>query len=372
MHQASTPTIKIGGLGPLALPGLEWAGRDLHDAMTLAVTNLNQGPGVLGRQVVLQFEDTRGEPQAGIDAVTRLAASGVHAFAGEFHSMVTDAIIEPIEQTGLPFVCASATMDSLTARRASCLFRLSAPQSLGWNVYADFLLAEGVRHAAVLQDDNAYWNNGPSIIERKLTDAGARCTRISTRVGEAASGAWLTQLGRLIPAPDCALLLMGYPEPLGSVFRALRTGGLAGDHLVIGDPAGRVAGPDWPDVAGPADHTVPYLAYVEPGNLTGIGRQVATQFKAKTGRDPTFVALEGYDAILVLAHAFDMAATTEPAAVLAALRAGAVPGTRGSIRFKTEPEGVAHQQWTWPPVSVVAHAPSGRSGPGARLLWPRD
>jgi ABC-type branched-subunit amino acid transport system substrate-binding protein len=135
--------IRIGGLGPLSLPGLVWAGRDLLDGMNLAVMHLNAGPPVLGGRMTLFFQDTLGERRAGVAAVKKLIEQGAHAFAGEFHSMVADAIVEPIQQTGLPFICASATMDSITARRLSCVFRLCPPQSHGWRIFADFLFGSG-------------------------------------------------------------------------------------------------------------------------------------------------------------------------------------------------------------------------------------
>lgn len=123
--------IRIGGLGPLSLPGIPWAGRELQDGMALAVKQLNDMGGVLGKSLTLLFEDTHGHPEVGVTAVERLLEKQVHAFAGEFHSVVADAIVEPVQLSGLPFVCASATLDTITTRRLSCVFRLAPPQSYG-------------------------------------------------------------------------------------------------------------------------------------------------------------------------------------------------------------------------------------------------
>jgi ABC-type branched-subunit amino acid transport system substrate-binding protein len=120
----------------MTLPGLTWAGSDLQHGMTLAVEQINGAGGALGKPLELLFEDTQGRPQAGLAAVEKLVAdAAIHAFAGEFHSVVADAIVEPIQRSGIPFVCASATMDSITARRLSAVFRLAPPQSYGWSVY---------------------------------------------------------------------------------------------------------------------------------------------------------------------------------------------------------------------------------------------
>ena len=96
---------------------------------------------------------------------------------------------------------------------------------------------------------------------------------------------------------------------------------------------------------------------------------MARAFRQRFGRDPTFVACEGYDSVAVLAHAFATAHSTEPAAVCDALRQIAVPGTRGTVRFSTEPEGVVHQQWKWPPVCVVAYTRPQQPLTEPDVLW---
>ena len=96
---------------------------------------------------------------------------------------------------------------------------------------------------------------------------------------------------------------------------------------------------------------------------------MATAFEQRFGREPTFVACEGYDSVLVLAQAFASAGITEPTAVCSALRKVAVPGTRGTIRFATEADGVVHQQWKWPPVCVVAYTRPEHTDAAADVLW---
>jgi ABC-type branched-subunit amino acid transport system substrate-binding protein len=142
--------------------------------MTLAVEQINGTGGVLGTPLTLLFEDTQGSPQAGLAAVEKLLGERVHVFAGEFHSIVADTIVEPIQRSSLPFLCASATMDSVTARRLSMVFRLAPPQSYGWSLYADCLASHGFQHVVALQEDNPYWNSGSRVMEARLHNLGVR------------------------------------------------------------------------------------------------------------------------------------------------------------------------------------------------------
>ena len=364
--------IRIGGLGPLSLPGIPWAGRELQDGMALAVKQLNDSGGVLGRPLALLFEDTSGRPEAGVAAVEMLREEEVHAFAGEFHSVVADAIIELVQRSGLPFVCASATLDTITTRRLSCVFRLAPPQSYGWGIYADFLASEGFQHVVALQEDNLYWNSGSRAIEARLCKLGVQFTRLSVAAGMGDAASWIQQvLAKQLkpPAPDILLLLMAYPEPLRSVVGEARAHGLVPPACLLGDPAGRTVFPDWWEIAGTDTIQVPFLSYTRPGHLTSQGKQMSPEFEKRYGREPTFVALEGYDAILVLAHAFEDAGTTEPTKIRDALRRIELEGTRGTIRFSTEPTGVVHQQWRWPPVCVVAYSHAREAFSEAGFLW---
>lgn len=364
--------IRIGGLGPLSPPGIGWAGRELRDGMGLAAQQINEAGGVLGRPLRLLFEDTMGTPAAGVAAVKRLLREGVHALAGEFHSVVADALLEPVQRAGLPFVCASATLDAITTRRLPLVFRVAPPQSYGWRVYADFLIAERFRHVVALQEDNVYWNAGAGVIEARLRDAGVRFTRVPVPPAiprATALGRHLAGMMASAPAPDIVLPLIAYPEPLRSVVAELRTLGLVPPGVFLGEPAGRTVFPDWWEVAGGDATNVPFLAYARPQELTPQGHRVAEGFEQEHGREPTFVAFEGYDSVLALARAIDAAGCTEPAHVCGALRRVEAGATRGTVAFSTEPEGVVHQQWRWPPVCVVAYRHPHQRFSAAVLLW---
>lgn len=104
-------SIRIGELGPLTLPGLWWAGHKLKEGVTLAVEQINSRAGILGKPLILVFEDTQGKPQVGLAAVGKLLVERVRVFAGEFHSVLADAIVESIQRLCLPFL--------LQARNAS-------------------------------------------------------------------------------------------------------------------------------------------------------------------------------------------------------------------------------------------------------------
>ena len=362
--------ILIGGMGPLSAPGFISAGKDLRAGMTLAVDRLNAGGGVLGRRLALAFEDSAGRPDEGVAAMARLVARGVCVLAGEFHSVVADAMVVPIDRTGIPFVCASATLDTITTRRLPGVFRLSPAQSHSWSVFADYLLGTRVGHVIALLDDSAYWAAGAAVIKARVR-ADARWTTLNRSKGVTAREI-VGAIEALVSADDgssVVLPLVSYPEPLGSVARELDRRGLEPPLARLADPAGRPCLADWPEVAGSGAVDTPYLAHVRPHELTAVGRQAAARFEDDCHREPSFVALEGYDAVLAVAAAMQAAGSTEPAAVARALRSVGTAGTRGEIRFSTTAEPPVHQQWRWPPVCVLAQRAAGRPLTAAEVLF---
>jgi ABC-type branched-subunit amino acid transport system substrate-binding protein len=365
-------TIGIGGLGPLSSPGISWAGHELRDGMALAVQHVNAAGGILGKSLAFIFEDTCGHTNAGLAAVEKLINDGIDAFAGEYHSLVANVFLDRIQESGLPFVCASCTLDAITERRLSSVFRLAPPQSYGWRIYADFLGVEGFRHVVALQEENQYWNSGSKAIELRLQELGVRFTRLSAAPGSVDPRWWIRQVQSIAsydPCPDMLLLLLSDENAVQVTMDEARSCGFVPPYCFFGDPAGRTGFPEWWQTAPAVSTKVPFLSYMRWSGLTRIGRRMIREFEKQHARQPTFVALEGYDSVLALARAFEEAGGADPESVCSALRRVAVEGTRGTINFSSEPNGVVHQQWKWPPVCVMAYDRAPRQFGEAELFW---
>jgi ABC-type branched-subunit amino acid transport system substrate-binding protein len=151
------------------------------------------------------------------------------------------------------------------------------------------------------------------------------------------------------------LLLVGYPEPAATIVRAVRTE----PHLtgiLIGDPAGRAESTGWSRLLGQDGTGVPYLRYL-PETLGHAAAGVASRVEQRLQEPPSFVALEGYDTVQVVAAGLRLAGD-DRAGLSRALPRIEVAGTRGLIRFSRE-AGVPTLQWVWPPVQAAARLALG-------------
>lgn len=347
---SADPPVRIGALAPMTRPGWVEAGRHLLAGLELAVTDVNADGGIGGRPLELVVRDTAANPQRAEEAVAELEALGVIALAGEYHSVVARAAAAKADALGVPFLCSSAVLDTLIEHPTDWVARLAPAQSHGWQLYADFLLKEGHKRVAVAVDPSVYWASGTRILRDRLEPRGGEVVESDMR--ELTPAAVCDELAR--SGATALLLLAGIPEPAVPLVKAVR-----GDerlaHILIGAPAGQPEFSEWEASLGAEGAGIPFLRYL-PDEPTALGTRVTAALRERLGREPSFVALEGYDTIAVLAaalrtHGVDRHRIAQSWPQLA------VEGTRGPIRFTRVP-GVEVWQWAWPPVQVADRDPA--------------
>ncbi|MDV3223450.1 ABC transporter substrate-binding protein, partial [Intrasporangium sp.] len=227
--------------------------------------------------------------------------------------------------------------------------RIAPAQSHGWRIYADFLLAAGVRRVAVAAESSVYWASGVRILREHLGPRGGSVVELDLAALSPA------EVGdRLLASRATALLLLvGYPEPALSIVRSVRRDRRL-DEILIGAPAGQPELAGWLTALGDDGAGIPFLRYL-PERLSPLGAHVETALRERLGAPPSFVAFEGYDTIAVIAEAL-RAHGADPARIAAAWPGLVVDGTRGRIQFSREPDDSVWQ-WVWPPIQVVDRDP---------------
>jgi ABC-type branched-subunit amino acid transport system substrate-binding protein len=344
------PSVQIGALVPLTRPGWVEAGRHLLAGLELAVREVNDAGGIVGRPLELVVRDTAGDPQRAAAAVDELARLGVAALAGEYHSVVARAAAARADALGLPFLCSSAVLDALIDEPTEWVARLAAAQSHGWQIYADFLLGAGHSRIAVAAESSVYWATGARILRDHLAPRGGTVIELDMRALAPA-----TVCDELVDHRATALLLLvGHPDPAVSIVRSVRRDQrLAG--IMIGAPAGQPEFAEWARLLGDDSGAIPFLRYM-PERLGPHGARVETALRERLGEAPSFVAFEGYDTVAVLADVL-RSHGADRARIAASWPHVAVEGTRGRIRFARTP-GISVWQWAWTPIQVVDRDPA--------------
>lgn len=352
--RADGPSVRIGALVPLTRPGWVGAGEHLLAGLELAVGAVNDEGGIAGRPLELLVRDTAADPERAAAAVDELADLGVAALAGEYHSVVARSVATRADALGLPYLCSSAVLDTLTERPTDWVARLSPPQSRGWRTYADFLLGRGHRRVAVATQPSVYWAAGTRILRDHLTARGGSVVEVDL------SGTSPADVCERLADGDATVLLLltGHPDPAVPIVTSVRRDPRL-TNVLIGAPAGPPELAEWENLLGDDGAAVPFLRYL-PERLTPLGTRVESALRQRLGGAPSFVAFEGYDTVAVLAAAL-RSPDTDNAHTAPAWPKLTVDGTRGRITFSREP-GITVWQWAHPPIQVVDRDPGGREG----------
>ncbi|MFJ5914826.1 ABC transporter substrate-binding protein [Streptomyces ardesiacus] len=342
-------SIRLGALVPLTRPGWVEAGRHLLAGLDLAVREVNYTGGVDGRPLELVVRDTAADPERAAAAVDELAHLGVAAVVGEYHSVVARAAAARADALGVPFLCSSAVLDTLTEEPTEWVARLAPAQSYGWRIYADFLLRSGRRRIAVVTQPSVYWASGTRILRDHLAPRGGTVLELDATLTPEALCDTLVDDGA-----TALLLLVGHPEPAVPIVRAVR-GDRRLAEILVGAPAGQPEFAEWAAALGEDGAGIPFLRYL-PERLGPLGERVGKELGERLGEAPSFVAFEGWDTVAVLAAVL-RSHGTDRAAIAESWPRVAVEGTRRPIRFSRTP-GISVWQWAWTPVQVVDRDPA--------------
>ncbi|WP_267714957.1 ABC transporter substrate-binding protein [Streptomyces sp. CoH17] len=342
-------SIRLGALVPLTRPGWVEAGRHLLAGLDLAVREVNDAGGIDGRPLELVVRDTAADPERAAAAVDELAHLGVAAVVGEYHSVVARAAAARADALGVPFLCSSAVLDTLTEEPTEWVARLAPAQSYGWRIYADFLLRSGRRRIAVVTQPSIYWASGTRVLRDHLAPRGGTVLELDATLTPEALCDALVDHGA-----TALLLLVGHPEPAVPIVRAVR-GDRRLAEILVGAPAGQPEFAEWAAALGEDGAGVPFLRYL-PERLGPLGERVGKELRERLGEAPSFVAFEGWDTVAVLAAVL-RSHGTDRAAIAESWPRVAVEGTRRPIRFSRTP-GISVWQWAWTPVQVVDRDPA--------------
>lgn len=371
--------IKIGGLAPLSAPGAVVGGEAMRDAMNIAVAELNEGGGILGRPVELVIVDTEGLPERGTAVMEKLInQDNVVAVGGGYHSSVGVAAKEVAHDNGIPVVFAETWNDTITSSMLKEIFRI-APLS-------SEVSAVDVRFVTSLPDISKV------AIVTENTDYGIPAAE-DTTTGLAEFGIEAVTFGVDIGTQDFAGIVERVKAEDPDLIMVLATGEAAYNFQQQAADAGM--GPqDIPMMCNQVSlESTAYWQNVPDGNHcfmrrvglpTALYNDVAKSFVARyaevTGKQAAeSYALEAYDSIMIIAAAIEEAGSTDPEAIIATLEGITFEGTLGTITF---PYGINNlpadngqddkwwHQFPDPAITIVQYQEEGQDSTDAAVVFP--
>jgi branched-chain amino acid transport system substrate-binding protein len=310
--------VKIGAIMSTTGP-LQVFGEAGLNGIRLAIDQVNEGGGILGRQVALVAADDATNPQVGVDAAQRIVnVDGVAGIVGALSSGVTIPIATTVSATaGVPQISTASTSPVITTLEDNgFLFRTTPHDALQGVVLADVVSQQGIGKVAVVYVNNDYGKG--------LADAFAEAFsgEVTASVAyEERQASYRGELSRAAEGDPDALVMIAYPgDGIPMVRQALEEGFFERFVFTDGMKAAEVA-----EAAGDAlDGAFGTAPAGDPeAEAAKLFREM---YEERYGELPPQPFIDtAYDATMLMALAIERAGSTEGAAIRDALHEVANP-----------------------------------------------
>lgn len=335
---AEGETIKVGVNYELT-GAVATYGNSSVDGIKLAVKQINEAGGVLGKQIELVEADNKSEPAEATSIATKLMTNdGVVASLGPATTGNFKATIPVAEKNGIPVISGSATADDVTVDMdddgnvtalKNYAFRICFSDSFQGITMANFALDNlGAKKAAIVMDNSSDYAIGlAKNFEATFTAAGGEI--VATEAYIAGNTDFNGILTKIRDLDFDVIFLPGYYSEAGLIIKQARDLGIT--VPVLG--ADGFDSPTLLELAGAAAlNDVYYSNHYSSLDEDPAVLQFIEDYNAEYGKDPDAFNALGYDAAKFLCDAIERAGEASPEAIKTALEATEnFVGVTGSI-----------------------------------------
>lgn len=365
--------IKIGWVGPLSPPGGYTGGQEMKWAAELAATEINKAGGVLGRQIKLVFEDTRGTPDEGTAAMERLINNEhVVAVFGEFHSSVALAEIEVAHKYGIPWVGTDVWADGITAKQYPEVFRVSPANSLIYTVVGEWVVHAGFKNLAIMQEATDYGVNAVQVLNGIVNKKGIKTNVITVQLDQQDFNPEILRLMSQGQRPDMLMVIVAGHSVYRIMKQACEQGFAPTAHTALYSGGGPALEKElWENVGECGKYLIAEDVTLPKSQWNAKAKAFSANFEKQLKRPPTGTAMESYDDLGVIVQAIRQAGKTDPKAIIHALENIKYTGTRGAYHFSTKKQpDWAYHQFMEAPLMLVQYDKVNQSPDDAPIISP--
>ncbi len=367
-------TVKIGAVLPLSKAAFSQAGEEQRRGLLMALEEINQAKGVLGKKVDLIIEDDTGEPSVGIAAAEKLLTRDkVVALIGGYSSTITYAQLNAIQRLE-PFVAwvgASSTKVEHEFGPKRWFFHYHPWDYHRQSTIRDFLVSISPRpkKIAIAYEDGIYGTTSRDYAVKYLKEKGFEI--VFDERFKSGSSDFTPMLTKIKKANPEVFYWVAY----------------AGDTTLLMKQAKEIdfnpklflsVAVNFPQYKESLGNTGNYVAGVDvwiPGmKLPETVAWMQKFNKAYPGRTPEYWAPLAYTNLMTVVEAIKRAGSTDKEKLIAAMEKTDYNSPMGKITFTKSEEGGLHQaiheqiitQWQ-SGVSLVIYPAAKATG---KLIYP--
>ncbi|MGB7874565.1 MAG: ABC transporter substrate-binding protein [Anaerolineales bacterium] len=371
-------TILIGGVGPLSAPGSFQAGTEMRNATEMAVDEINDAGGVLGKQVELIFGDTEGLPERGTAVVERLITQNkVVALTGEYHSGVGLTEIEVAHKYGVPFVQAETWADEITSSGYPEIFRIAPSIDFYSSIAVNYIAEVGWEKIVFVVEDSDYGHLQSDAWVEQLADKGI--TDVEVYFADADTEDFTPILQRIQQDP---------PDMLAGVITGIGNSRMLRQACDLGlAPTAETAyyasvDSQYPEFWENVGDCGQYAFFTYVGLPESLWNEKTGTFTAnyeeRYKQAPGGSAMAAYDGTYLLLNAIEQAGSTDPQAIIEALENIEYTGVMGDFWFEytsdnpvpDDQPGWMWHQWPTPNTYIIQYTEVDQAAGDAPVVFP--
>ncbi|MDD3660488.1 MAG: ABC transporter substrate-binding protein [Lachnospiraceae bacterium] len=325
-EEASGDTINIGVVAPLT-GGYALFGESGKNSVELAVKQLNEAGGVLGKQInIVEYVDDKGDSTEAVNAYNRLVSQDISAVVGTFSSSCTIPMAERAQEEGMLLITPSATNAKVTLV-GDHIFRACFIDPIQGPMMAKFAYDEGMKKAAVIYAKDDDYSNGlyESISEAWSGFDGAELVYTGECTSKDAD--FTAQVSQVVASGAEVLFYPFMLDTVPLVVQQAREAGFEG-MIVGGD------GWDGSETSGIESYfnNTYYTNHYAPEDPAEKVQAYVAAYKEAYGEDTlTSIGACYYDALMMVAQAMETAGSAESEDVVKAMTGMSFEGVTGSF-----------------------------------------
>ncbi|MDZ7337588.1 MAG: ABC transporter substrate-binding protein [candidate division KSB1 bacterium] len=304
--------IKMGAILPLTGNAASY-GVEEQKGMMIAVSEINESGGLIGRKMRVQYEDSKGSTQEALNALRKLRNGGISII---FTSLTGPSkAIKPIaEREGFLQIIYGMTDD--LPQDAANVFRIYPSLSEEGDSFVKYARTRRPKRVGVLYLDNVAFDYLVSrVLEPGLRESGIQDLVKETFTADKVEGV-KSAIQRIKGSKVEMIFIAAYYNYIAAILKEIRVQNLFGTAEIVGGldvPVAVFTLRDFdPTLAEGVVCAVPkFMLYLSDSSYAGDeARRFLTAYKSRYKSLPTYDAAYGYDAVMLLAEAIRKAGNT--------------------------------------------------------------
>ncbi len=326
---AKPETIKIGGMAPLT-GALAIYGVTTTNGAELAVKEINENGGVLGKKIEYVMLDTKGDSTEAVMAYNKLVDEKVAGIIGEVTSKPTLAVAEVAVQDNMPLITPTGTQVDITEVGPN-IFRVCFTNPYQGKVLAITSKERlGANTVAVMLNNSSDYSDG---IAKAFIEESEKLGMKVMGVEGYADGDkdFRPQLTKLAAMNPDAILIPEYYEQAALIATQAREVGVK--SIFVGSDG-------WDGIAKTLDQSA--YAAIENSYFTNHFsmedqsekiQDFLKDYREAYKEDPSAFSALGYDAVYMMKSAIEKAGSTDKQKIVDALKGIEYDGVTGYLTF---------------------------------------